>query len=68
MINQVVETVTSAIETVVHKVEKIDTDATNRPVIYGQDPTQGDLKDLNPATQIEKLRVVTGDLIDLWLY
>ncbi len=35
MINQVVETVTSAIETVVSKVETIDKEAVKRPVVYG---------------------------------
>lgn len=37
MMNTATNIVTSAIETVVTQIEKIDSDAQNRPKVYGQD-------------------------------
>jgi hypothetical protein len=39
MLNKGIETVTSALETVVAKVEQIDVEAAKRPVFFGSNPS-----------------------------
>ena len=62
--NTATNIVTSAIETVVTQIEKIDSDAQNRPKVYGQDSKDA----VATNSQLDRLKVVTGDLLDLWLF
>ena len=70
LVNKGIETVTSAISSVVKQVEKIDESAEARPKVYGEpavkEASSGEL--VKPATDYEKLRMVSGDLLDLWIY
>jgi hypothetical protein len=70
MINTGALLMTSAIETVITTTEKLDQDAAKRPIVYGKghtEVTQG--QEVVAATSnVDKLKVVTGELLDLWLY
>jgi len=68
MINLGIETVTSALQIIRNQVEKLDEQAASRPHYYGTLPPAEATQVETEATQIDKLRVVTGDLIDLWLF
>lgn len=57
---------TSVIQTVVQKVENFDGEATQRPVVFGQQEQEESLDKFN--NDLDRLKVVTGDLIDLWLF
>lgn len=66
---------TSAIETVVQQVEKYDTDAATRPVVYGQkqmeereEVKEADNQVVATPNNLDRLKVVSGDLLDLWLF
>ena len=66
IVNKGIETVTSALTTVVNKVESYDEEAKKRTKVYCQSPNE---KSVNShATEYQNLKVVTGDLIDLWMY
>ena len=67
MLNLGIETVTSAIETVVNTVEKIDTEAANRPHVFGQGQ-EATTNTVATSSHIDRLKVVSGDLVDLWLF
>jgi hypothetical protein len=69
MISKGIETVTSTIEYVNQQVVKQDPEAAKRPVVFGQN--QADAQDqqiVTAQTNIERLRVVSGELLDLWLF
>ena len=67
MISKGVEAVTTAIEYVNQSLEATDPEATNRPVVFGQAPAKvADNK--SESTSIDQLKVVTGDLLDLWMF
>lgn len=65
------DVMTSAIETVVKIGEKIDTGAASRPVVYGAAHQQASTEEtaaLATTSNLDKLKVVSGELLDLWLF
>jgi hypothetical protein len=64
MLNLGIDTVTSALEIIKTGLEKLDTEAASRPHIYGNNV----VAESSEVSKIDKLKVVTGDLIDLWLF
>lgn len=70
LVNKGIETVTTAISSVVRQVEKIDGGAEARPKVYGEplvkEASSGEIA--RAPTDYEKLRMVSGDLLDLWIY
>lgn len=64
MLNLGIDTVTSALEIIKTGLEKLDTEAASRPHIYGNNV----VAESSEVSKIAKLKVVTGDLIDLWLF
>lgn len=55
----------------VSKVEELDLSAAQRPVVFGksQTSTQDTIQVENaPNDKLTRLKVVTGDLLDLWLF
>jgi hypothetical protein len=70
MINTGALLMTSAIETVITTTEKYDSEASKRPIVYGKGHTE-----VAPGTEVvaatsnlDKLKVVSGELLDLWLF
>lgn len=74
---------TSAIESAIGVVEKIDPEATNREPVFKKAPsaeekvvtesvgaaaTTEENKEEQPAEPLQRLKIVTEDLLDLWLY
>ena len=49
-------------ETVLIQVEKIDTEASNRPKVFGSESV------VKNTSKLDRLKVVSGDLLDLWLF
>jgi hypothetical protein len=69
MINLGIETVTSALNIIKSGVEKLDEQASTCPHYYGNNKPAEDTTALEvKVSQIDQLKVVTGDLIDLWLF
>jgi hypothetical protein len=69
MINKGIDTVTTAIGYVNQQVEKQDPEAAKRPVVFGQN--QADAQDqqvVAAQSNIDRLKVVSGELLDLWLF
>jgi len=60
---------TSAIETVIITTEKYDHQATKRPIVYGKGHTEvAPDTEVVAASNCVKLKVVSGELLDLWLF
>jgi hypothetical protein len=69
MIEQGATLLSSAIETTINQVEKIDKDAQNRPVVFGSQTTPEKENQIVKANSgVDRLKVVSGELLDLWLY
>ncbi len=83
MLNKGIDTVASVLENVVNKVEQIDESAADRDVIFGEqkqqkkpdadrpDPAQSSAQQVALQGQdapLQKLKVVSGELLDLWLH
>ena len=69
MIEQGATLLSSAIETTINQVEKLDKDAQNRPVVFGSQTTPEKENQIVKANSgVDRLKVVSGELLDLWLY
>lgn len=73
MINAGIDTVTQALETVKQKVESYDESAQQRQVVFGQAGSPKASEESKEVAAVEedriaRLRVVSGDLLDIWLH
>jgi len=69
MIDQGANLLSTAIETTINQFERIDKDAQNRPVVFGsQTSPQKDNQIVKATSGLDRLKVVSGELADLWLY
>ena len=64
MLNKGIETVTGIFETVVSKVEEYEPSTQQRDKVFGSDEKVVVVEGSN----IQKLKVVSGDLLDIWLH
>lgn len=81
MLNKGIDTMTAALETVVSKVEQLDQTAQTRPAVFGSGSKDSKIEEIEVAGsdeqkgvlavdrgKLEKLKVVTSELLDIWLF
>ena len=68
MIEQGAAIISSAIEATINQVEKHDPESKNRNIVYGSKQSPEKNEQVVAVTNLDRLQLVSGNLLDLWVY